>query len=68
MSKINKKIEMGYDPKPKQKMCSNCSHFMSEFVENEWKYMEEKNIHCVIGGFSIKRTANCNLHVFKENS
>lgn len=65
MTKSNKKAEMSYNPKPIQKMCSNCIHFRSEFIENQWKYIEEKNIHCDLGGFAIKKSANCDFHVFR---
>lgn len=66
MSKVNKKIQMGYEPKPKHPMCSNCIHYRSDFIENKWKYTEEKNIHCDYGGFAVKKSANCNVHEFKS--
>ncbi len=64
MSKKFKEL-MGYNPKPKQKICSNCVYFKSEFVENEYHYKEEKNIQCSLGGFAVKKTANCKEHEFK---
>lgn len=66
MTKKTKKEEMCYNPKPKQRTCSNCVHFRSEFIESQYGYREEKNTHCAIGAFSVKKTANCNFHEFKQ--
>lgn len=53
MSKIaNSKTEQGYEPKPTIPMCSNCKHFKSDIIVNNWNYSEEKNIRCGIGGFA----------------
>ena len=66
MEKQNKKEEMGYTPKPIQKMCSNCSHFSSVFEKTEYGYMQEKELRCSIGGFAVKKQGNCNIHEFKK--
>jgi len=63
--KKNKKDLVRYNPKPRQITCSNCQYFRSDFVENKWKYVEEKNIRCVLHGFSVKKSANCHGHEFK---
>lgn len=60
-----KKTEMGYIQKPIQKTCSNCSFFSSDFIETQYGYKEEKNIHCTIGKFVVKKSATCNIHKFK---
>jgi hypothetical protein len=66
MSKI-KKEKMGYDPKPIRKMCTNCVHFASDMVRNEYGYDEEKNTRCLIGEFAVKKTAVCDVHVLKQD-
>ncbi len=58
------KEKQGYNPKPIPFICSNCAYYRSDFVEQKsygavWS--EEKNIHCGIGKFAIKKTATCNL-------
>ncbi len=69
--KLNKYImkpkeQQGYEPKPTFPMCSNCQHFRSDKVMNQWKYEEEKNIRCRLGGFAIKKQGTCNKHLKKE--
>lgn len=62
----------GYNQKPIPPECRNCKHFTSEFKKQEWGYYEgyyevERNFRCVIGGFAVKKTANCKKHEFKTN-
>lgn len=40
--KANSKTEQGYEPKPIFAMCSNCKHFRSDKITNEYNYVEEK--------------------------
>ena len=61
-----KKESMGYNPKPIQRMCSNCVFYSSKMTVKEWGYIEEKEIRCSKGGFAVKKTANCNEHEFKH--
>ena len=63
----DKKELMGYKEKPIQRMCSNCENFHSEFINNGYGYLEEKNIRCTFGNFSVKKTANCDEHKYKTN-
>lgn len=63
MSKqANSKTEQGYEPKPIFAMCSNCKHFRSDKIKNQWNYEEEKNIRCGIGEFAVKKQGTCKLH------
>lgn len=65
MSKQSEAKEaQNYIAKPKPPMCSNCVHYKSEMVENEYHYIQEKNMRCGRGGFAIKKTSNCAIHVF----
>lgn len=60
--KANSKTEQGYEPKPIFAMCSNCKHFRSDKIINQWNYEEEKNIRCGIGEFVVKKQGTCKLH------
>lgn len=69
MSKQSEAKEtQGYNPKPILPMCSNCKYYESDMVVVNGFYgdfKEEKNIHCGIGGFAIKKQGNCKLHESK---
>lgn len=69
MSKQEKaKQSQGYEPKPVVPMCSNCVHYLSDYVEaHGWQttWTEEKNIRCGIGGFAVKKQGKCSLHELK---
>ena len=66
------KKAQGYQDKPEKRQCSVCAHYRSDFIKHpqqgfmmvEW--IEEKNIHCNIGGFKIKKTAVCNMFERKD--
>lgn len=63
------KEKQGYNEVSIVAKCSNCVHFRSEIsLENclGFQYGAEKNIHCNIGKFKVKKTAVCMLHDFKE--
>jgi hypothetical protein len=67
MKKMSKQSEakqkQGYDKKPKSRVCSNCRHYMSDFITQKnlyGDYEEEKNKRCGLGGFAVKKTATCN--------
>lgn len=60
--KANSKSEQGYEPKPIFAMCSNCKHFRSDKIVNEYNFPEEKNIRCGIGEFAVKKQGTCKLH------
>jgi len=63
MSKqANSKKEQGYEPKPIFAMCSNCKHFRSDKIVNQWNYEEEKNKRCGLGEFAVKKQGTCKLH------
>ena len=66
MKTQDKKTEQGYNPKPTISMCSNCKHYKSDFVVNEYNYKQEKNIRCGIGEFAVKKQGVCNLHQFQD--
>lgn len=60
------KIAQNYTPKADPSYCSNCKHYTSEkqMLETGWGlYEKEKNIHCAIGGFAIKKQGVCDQHV-----
>ena len=54
--------------------CANCGHFQSDMVDDsytDWmgnpvEFFRETNLRCSIGGFAVKKTATCDLHVLKE--
>ena len=58
------KTNQGYELKPVFAICSNCKHFKSDKIINEWNYEDEKNIRCELGGFAVKKTATCKMHQF----
>ena len=60
------KEKQQYQASPTFPMCSNCIHFRSDKIENKYHFFEEKNIHCDIGGFAIKKQGTCNLHEFNQ--
>ena len=61
MSKQQKAKDLqGYDPKPIPKTCANCCFYESDFVENGYGYLVERNIRCGWGQFAVKKTATCN--------
>ena len=67
MSKQQKAKEaQEYTPKAQPKFCSACMHYRSEFVTNQWNYVEEKAIRCGIGGFVIKKQGTCNKWETKQ--
>lgn len=51
----------------KQSMsCQHCKHFSSEFIDrnptwasSSYIITEEKSIRCMLGGFSVQKTASC---------
>lgn len=50
-------------------MCGNCKHYRSELVEKSYEaydgmqtWTEEKSKRCGLGGFSVKKTATCDMH------
>ena len=61
------KAAQGYQPKPVPRTCVNCSHFAFDRkiirAVTEWQkdFFEDKNQHCFIGDFAVKRSATCNL-------
>lgn len=60
------KFNQGYEAKPIFPMCSNCEHFKSDKKTlPPFGYIEEKNLHCEIGGFVVKKQATCNYHTKK---
>jgi len=65
MATQNKKDLVGYNPKPKQRTCSNCKQYSSDSVKHLYGYVEEKNIRCALHGFAVKKSANCSGHEFR---
>jgi hypothetical protein len=61
----NKEIQ-NYRDKALPKLCSNCRWYRSIHKENEWGFVEEKEIRCGLpnglGGFAIKKQGICDLH------
>jgi hypothetical protein len=53
------KENQGYEPKPAPAVCMNCRGYRSEMVVNSYGYTQEKNMHCSLGGFVVKKTATC---------
>lgn len=63
MSKQSEAKEaQGYDPKPVYRMCSNCKYYASDKSKTSYGYEEEKNVHCSIGNFAIKKQGVCKKH------
>ena len=66
MSKQSHAKEMHkYNQKPVFPMCCNCKSYTFEMVDNGYGYYIEKNKRCSVGGFSVKKTATCEKHVFE---
>lgn len=63
----NKKIQR-YEPKPVQRMCSNCKWFKSDKVTTDYgyrNYVKEINIRCTLpdlGGFTVKKMGLCSMY------
>lgn len=68
MRKPSNKIIQEYNPKPIFNTCSNCKHISIDKIKNDWGYTEEKNIHCSIGNFAVKKLGTCRLHEIKEEA
>lgn len=72
MSKQSEAKEaQGYVAKAVPQTCGNCAHFRSDMIEQKSSYMgttwfAEKNIRCGIGGFTVKKMANCSEWVGKD--
>ncbi len=75
MAKISKqaqaKFDQGYRKKPN--CCGNCVNYESEMVEKEYKgtfsnskWMEEKNMKCLLGGFAVTKSSICDKHDLKR--
>ena len=61
------KIAQRYDDKPVWKECRNCKHFASDkSTPYASGYIEEKNLRCTLGGFSVKKLATCRKHEPQE--
>ena len=56
--------KQNYEETPKLKICENCEHYRSTFVESEWGGYEEKRKRCALGGFAVKRKSSCAAHAF----
>ena len=62
------KQRQGYQDKPEKRQCSVCQHYRSTKIEHPASTMfliawtEEKDIHCGLGGFKVKKTAICNQY------
>lgn len=56
---------VGYVEKTVPKVCANCVFFSSTILEREEygaKWVQEKNLRCVRGGFAVKKMASCVEH------
>jgi len=70
-SQSDAKDKQRYVEKLIPNVCSNCLHYRSVIDTHkgvyggEWK--SEKNRRCAIGGFSVKKTATCELFSFDHS-
>ena len=59
------KAKQGYVAKAVPQVCMNCRHFKSDIANyNGWDgntYQKEKNIHCAIGQFAVKKMGTCDI-------
>ena len=53
------KEKQNYTGKPKN--CGNCQHYRSEIKTVKTYFVEEKDKHCSLGEFAVKKTAVCDL-------
>ena len=53
------KEKQNYTGKPKN--CGNCQHYRSEIKTVSTYFVEEKDKHCSLGEFAVKKTAVCDL-------
>ena len=58
------KKQQGYVNKAIPRTCCNCVYFRMEVEDTQtaWgaAYQKEKNLHCFVGGFAVKKMATCN--------
>lgn len=58
------KAKQGYVPKAIPQTCMHCAHFASEMKACAGyfggAYTEERNLHCSLGGFAVKKMGTCN--------
>ena len=72
MSKQSTKQAQGYQAKPEKRQCSVCSHYRSTIIEHPASgtllevWTEEKDRKCGLGGFSVKKTAICDMFERKD--
>ena len=73
MSKQTKAKQIqNYIDRAEKRQCSVCRHYRSTIIERPASgYMlqvwtDEKNIHCGLGGFKIKKTAICDMFERKD--
>ena len=55
------KKSQGYVPKATPQVCMNCTRLAVEKVDNGHGYIEDKNMRCIIGEFSVKKMGACDL-------
>jgi len=57
------KLSQNYVTKAVPKTCMNCANYRSDLIPyTSWSgmvYQTEKNMKCVIGGFSVKKMGSC---------
>ena len=57
------KTKQGYQPSPKPRVCSTCTHYRSDLIKRQGlgdTWIDEKNKRCGIGGFAVKKMGTCN--------
>ena len=63
--KSEAKARQGYDPKPVQPVCANCTYRLSELGYHTSPFghpsVEVKGDRCGIGNFKVKAHATCDL-------
>jgi hypothetical protein len=57
------KDKQGYTKTPRT--CSNCESFKSKKSENQFGWIDEKEMRCMLGGFKVNKTSVCNEHILK---
>jgi len=59
------KSEQGYTEGPSHRLCVTCLHFRTDMVAsrlpNGGTLFGYTNLHCAIGGFTVRQMAQCKL-------
>ncbi len=62
------KKRQNYIQKPTLRTCCNCKQYKNKIVTFYHSFgppTQEKDIHCIVGDFAVKKMATCDLFSFR---